>query len=735
MRLSKIHIKLSKLALALCLMLATGQAWGANQVATVQTAGTNVKYKAGTGANCSDASGWTEGSTLTAALAAAGASSTLYVCQGTYSGAMVAASGGLDAGAANQTVQASGAVTIDFSAIDDHGVKDSSFYGGLAIKGYSQSVPLVLIGRTASVQPVFRVYNGTIQDAEIRGGTRGLQSLVNLTANRVTIREISGTDSAILIPGSDESVITLSYIKIIGCTSIGPEIYLTVSSVAPSTVTINNSVSYAGTGATLLMHAGSTAVVTLNNPIIVGKLISGTAHVIENQSSAGGTVTINNMLGHGNPYDADDYNFTNCTINNSILNKDPKFVSNRYPSAVALIVDDYTNLAWFNNTVKPKLDSRGLKGTFSLDSTNIVSAPNWIILNAIEDAGHEIACHTRRHFRLDDSIADAFTVLRAGETAGIALGVLATSTPHTYTLSSYTMSSLRAQMITDGYTVSALTALYDTLPSTCLKDFASGTSINGAYGLQLDATRTYAEEILASKQDMIAAGLNATSFVAPGGYTSETLRTYLQATAGFIGARGSGTSDKTLASFSIYNIGDRNLDTYIGDYDACVGSGETQANCIKRNTVAWLGKLGAAGELFTFYTHGESEWDSDEWDAFLDAIVQSGVQVKTLTELANFAKTYDPSGDLTTADNTIYTRTMVDGSNFRLAAGSPAIDAGTPVFTAAQWLANGDFVGNHYVYGAGPDIGTFEKKKFIFDEDDMLPKKCKTTNAACYVQP
>ena len=74
-------------------------------------------------------------------------------------------------------------------------------------------------------------------------------------------------------------------------------------------------------------------------------------------------------------------------------------------------------------------------------------------------------------------------------------------------------------------------------------------------------------------------------------------------------------------------------------------------------------------------------------------------------------------------------------ATYGLGAGSPAIDAGTPVFTAAQWLANGDAAGNHYVYGAGPDIGAYEKKKFIFDEDEMLPKKCRTTNAACYVQP
>jgi hypothetical protein len=58
------------------------------------------------------------------------------------------------------------------------------------------------------------------------------------------------------------------------------------------------------------------------------------------------------------------------------------------------------------------------------------------------------------------------------------------------------------------------------------------------------------------------------------------------------------------------------------------------------------------------------------------------------------------------------------------------------VFTAAQWLSGGDYAGNHYVYGAGPDIGAYEHKEMWEPDDgELLPKKCKTTNAACYVQP
>jgi hypothetical protein len=70
-------------------------------------------------------------------------------------------------------------------------------------------------------------------------------------------------------------------------------------------------------------------------------------------------------------------------------------------------------------------------------------------------------------------------------------------------------------------------------------------------------------------------------------------------------------------------------------------------------------------------------------------------------------------------------------SDYRLAAGSPAIDVGIPWQTYAERIA----AGLGPVYGSGIDIGAYERKKFLFDDDEMIPKKCKSTNAACYVQP
>lgn len=74
-----------------------------------------------------------------------------------------------------------------------------------------------------------------------------------------------------------------------------------------------------------------------------------------------------------------------------------------------------------------------------------------------------------------------------------------------------------------------------------------------------------------------------------------------------------------------------------------------------------------------------------------------------------------------------------NGSDFKLFGSSPARNAGTAVWTAAAYP--GDAAGNMFIYGSAPDIGAYERKQYLFlDDDEMLPKKCKTTNAACYVQ-
>jgi hypothetical protein len=114
------------------------------------------------------------------------------------------------------------------------------------------------------------------------------------------------------------------------------------------------------------------------------------------------------------------------------------------------------------------------------------------------------------------------------------------------------------------------------------------------------------------------------------------------------------------------------------------------------------------------------------------------------TEKTNFIKFGDVTPDTYAEWDTAYggatysvTSDPLLTSTYRLSAGSPAIDAGTPVFTAAQWLANGDAAGNHYVYGSAPDIGAYEfvSKKAVEDFPALVraPVICPASNADCYV--
>jgi hypothetical protein len=477
----------------------------------------------------------------------------------------------------------------------------------------------------------------------------------------------------------------------------------------------NNCIFWAETSSVMATTSSQSQTVTWNNCIFFGNSAGSTTNaILERKDGHSQTWVVNNGLLMGNPYQNDNYNFHNVTVNNSIRNKWPKFVSNPYPSAIAFVIDDSGNMDWFNDTVRPKLEAYGWKGGVAANATGSLSSGEWAKLKSLENNGHEILCHSRHHINLGN-IAAAFSISRAGTTAGMANGVLSTSVPHSYTLSNYTMAQLRTQMQSDGYTVGTLTTNYDLIPATVLADFTPGTAIATPYNLAMDQTRTYNEEVLNSKQDMIAAGLNPQAFVPPGNQSSTALRTYLKNTAGFIGARGDAAQYQTLASLNIFDLPLRDFHFNFSTYSACTGGGETESNCIKRNVLSWLSKQAVEGSLYVFYTHGSIEWSSDQWDALLSAVYDSGVQVMTVTGLINYAKSYNPSGDLTTADGFTYNRTLVDQSNFNLSPDSPAIDQGVNAVWSGianvkdySGLPVTDASGNIVAPGGVVDIGPYE---------------------------
>lgn len=669
---------MKKLILILVFVLGFAlQGWSANQVVAVDTIGSTVKFKAGTSVDCADTTGWTTGTTVQAAFTAAGASSEVCLCEGTYAGAMLNSVGGVDTTANSQTLRTYGAVILDGTTVADHVLNAASWIHFVIVGDTSD--PLVIKGMSAGKYGLYGKFD-TVSYVKLLGGNGGggIQTDASGSLKRVEINGISGPGRSINLVGGGAVTLNFSTLKLINANSEQRAIYV-INEGTGSTLDINNFICYGNGAETVYVASASKMAVTINNSIIVGNQ-TGNIYTINNASTAGGTVTLNNTLIHGSATVPDNYNMLNCTENDLIENQGPVFRSTQYPAGISLVVDDHTNLDWFYGTIVPKLEALGYRGVLSLSATHLVSAGDWVKLLELETNGHEIACHTRHHINLA-SFSTPFTISMAGETVEISAGTLTTSTPHSYVLSGYTMVNLRTQMDSDGYTVGVLATNYNDLPATLLDEVTAGTSINSAYSLALDQTKTFTEEVYNSRQDMLLQGLQAETFIPPGNATSAELRTYLKDVAGFTGARGAGTEGKTLASFNIFDVGFRDLDTHFDDTDACEASGETKANCIKRNVVAYLSYLGARGSLIAFYTHGESEWNANEWDALLAALSQSAIPVRTLLETVNVAKTYDPSGDLATSDGYTYTRSMIDVSEYRVRSASPCIDAGLWVDT------------------------------------------------------
>ena len=78
---------------------------------------------------------------------------------------------------------------------------------------------------------------------------------------------------------------------------------------------------------------------------------------------------------------------------------------------------------------------------------------------------------------------------------------------------------------------------------------------------------------------------------------------------------------------------------------------------------------------------------------------------------------------------------IVPAADYSLKSGSPAIDAGAPIFTYADYP--GDFDGKP-VYGSAPDIGAHEyvSKKSLFPVFPItvsVPIECESTDTNCYL--
>ena len=676
--------------------------------------GTKICYKSAgwPDATCSDGTGNT---TLTASHTAAGANGSLIIAAGTYVGTQLGAAGTFATGAAGITTRSAstlldsgvagwnsayaGAVTLNgnnASALTLRVLHDDSTFNGLGITCPGAAYAAVTIAKTRATFNDLSISlgNGSTSSWGIDGTCAAECTAV---FNRLVI---SGQNAWVTASGANTNYSpTFNYSKFIG-----------VGSTTYNRAAIFNNCLWAGNSVGPVMKtSGNTGqAVTFNNPILIANsLTNASQHILNNAYDQ--TWVINNGILQGNPIANDNYNFSGVTINNSVRDKDPLFIQGKYSAIFAFIIDDVSTsgtLDWVHDTVGPALVAHGMRGTFAVYMTPGMSQDMITKLLALEAASHEIAVHTRSHTAVG-TLASPYTIAKAGYTCELASGVLTCTngSPISFTLADYTVSSLKTALTAAGYTMNGDGGGWYTAPATVLKDIPAGTSINSAYSILVDDTLGRAWVIDGCWQDLTDAGLHPTSFVCPYDDTSAGLQTYLYNSGKFLGARGTVNSSGLLSSINAYAM--RGISyTYFSDYNACTTSGETTANCIKRNVASFIQYMRITGSVISFYAHGANEWDADQWNAMLDAVQQSQMPVMTLGQIGTYVKTYDPSGDLATTDSMTYTRTMVDSSDYHLKSGSPAVNAGVDVGLTR------DYAGKSIV--GKPEIGLYERASKSF---------------------
>jgi hypothetical protein len=475
----------------------------------------------------------------------------------------------------------------------------------------------------------------------------------------------------------------------------------------------------------------------LNNPIIIGTATTG----IENNGT--GTVTVNNGelfnigIGDSTKYPIKNNSTGTIAVNNSIvlpnpgdmtkldsggtvtfsnsIYKSPLHRSGRRPHIVVLGLDDYTNLPLFRDTLVPKLESYGYRGTLALSCGTEPTMAEWADMANLVARGHEISAHGAAYSNMmtdrngvqvqytgagtcsaavTDDGGDYATLLTVTSSVGETENVSLTITASTTLANVLTAFSGKPYTIT----VSNTDTNKNGLPAKYFKTASYADIKTSATEIVFDHTRIAYGEMRDVKALIEAniPGYTCRTFIHPGNNADDTTRADALA-MGFEGSRGSGLSSSTkMESIDIFNIEPVSLYVLF----ASAADPQTTDGLVEKYIATKVEYLKWVGGISAMYGHAVTEFTASAWDSVLAELSNERATVMTLGNAVAYLKSYDPSGDLATADGMTYTRTMVNAQDYRLRPGSPAINAGTDVGLTT------DFLGK-LVRGL-PDIGAYE---------------------------
>lgn len=730
MRLAKFHIILG-------ILLIAGQAWGATY------------YISPSGGAPNDGTSWAAAyTTIQAALDARTTAGTVFEISGGASGETYAPAATVTSKEnctikGSQEVGHNGTVTISASGHASHTIRidhDVDLYD-LTITG-SAGTNYQIASITGS-----RMVNG--YRLKIISGARALYNAAGSTLNLYNseIGNHTGTFNA----NGAGSTMSFYYCKLYNNLNL---------SIITGTTNLYNSLLFGYPGKAIDISGNNSQTGNIkNNILFANAATTNNAHIIAN-SSTNATVNESNNLLLPNPFNADNYNWSGVTPTTGIYTS-PRFTSHRRTVKVYLGIDDYANLALFQS-LAAYAQSKGFVFNISVDTLN-VTAGNWALLAGYVASGHGVACHSRTHVNVtnangvtmrgpaDSTISIAVTTTDdnsdnwvgtvtakiSGVTQGTPLALTGTTT----------LANVAAyiEAFGAGWSASVHASATAASKAVCLADLTN-EAISVSYTALLSTDRFWFVEAAEPKAKIEAniAGYTCKFFTPPYNATSETFQDWLKTdTHGFFTKAGT----TPYAASSASNVGSYTIgDDYTSGTGTLAGAqiyelARWQAATVigatnqARNTAAIMAWAGHIGAVLGIYDHRTVDFSEASWVLVLNEIANSGV----VPVSANSVADYISAGTDIDGTGERFTRTLSDSSNHRLKAGSPARNAGTAVFTRAQYLANGgDAAGVTDIYGTAPDIGAYE----TYEEIEGLPGMpwlddpwiCNTTNAACYVQ-
>lgn len=346
---------------------------------------TATQHKSGA-AGCDDASGWTDGSDLEAALTAAGSNGTLNICSGTYTGTMIDTSDGLDTTAGNQTINGIGTVEIDATGRNDHAIS-------LVNAGTTTITGIKFTGTDSGKYAIFATYPFALHNVEISGSDRAISTTANFTMNQCSIYDTASSAYNVYINGV-AVVGSINYSIFKGCHATA--LYIN----AAQTITIDNSMFIGNKFRAIQSPAAYAGVTAIHNSLFAGNAwYDGTYHVIENASTASGTITTQNCLLLPNPYTPTTKFLSGVTDGGNNVYKSPGFLAGNKTCLIAVGVDDGGNYSYFND-LSIAASEYGAKAYFAFAGTPTYHTDNsywndaYTIMKAAVARGHEIASHS-----------------------------------------------------------------------------------------------------------------------------------------------------------------------------------------------------------------------------------------------------------------------------------------------------------------------------------------------------